>query len=273
MRGRPVRILGEMAEILIRYNVTRGAAALSYYLTLTVFPFLVCVSAILGSLQLLESDMFLLLEDIIPTASFQAITDFLRYVSGNSSTILLVVGLIAMVTSSSAAFRSFTGIMNEIQGKSRYTGIWKGIISFIFSIVFLASIYLSALVILSGGWLMQILEEYLGFGELLALWTWFRFVILFLLLLGIIFGVYYISTPKGTRRRDGLPGAFTASVVLVIMSIIFSKMISVSLRYQILYGSLASFVILMVWLYICGIILIMGNVFNISLKKTGRYSK
>jgi len=257
-----------MTKVYIFKNVARGAAALSYYLTLTVFPFLVCASAIIGSLQLYESNTFMLLEDIIPTESFSAIRDFLRYIVGNRSNVLLIVGIVAMVTSSSAAFRSFTGIMSEIQGKSRYTGLWRAIISFIFSVVFLAAIYISALVILSGGWMMQTLETYFGYGELIALWTRVRFVILFLLLFGIIFGIYFISAPKEIKRRHGLPGALAASVVLVVASIIFSRLISVSLRYAILYGSLASFVILMVWFYICSIILIMGNVFNMMLYRT-----
>ncbi len=49
------------------------------------------------------------------------------------------------------------------------------------------------------------------------------------------------------------------------VSIIFSKLISMSTKYSIVYGSLASFIILMLWVYICSIILIMGNVFNIAL--------
>ena len=260
-----MRILRGMVEIYLYRHVSRGAAALSYYLTLSIFPFLVCASAILGSLQLYESDTFLLMEDIMPSAAFSAVSDFLHYVSGNSSGVMLLIGLSAMLTSSSAAFRSFTGIMSEIQGKSRYSGIWGGVISFIFSIAFLAAIYVSALVILSGSWLMQILESNFGYGVLIALWTRIRFLILFLLLFGIIFGVYFVSAPKGTRRRHGLPGAFAASVVLVVTSVIFSRMISASLKYALLYGSLASFVIIMVWLYVCGTILIMGNVFNITL--------
>lgn len=35
-----------------------------------------------------------------------------------------------------------------------------------------------------------------------------------------------------------------------------------SSRYSLIYGSLASVIILLVWLYLCGNILILGNVFN-----------
>jgi membrane protein len=114
---------------------------------------------------------------------------------------------------------------------------------------------------------MQILELYFGFGRILTVWTWIRFLILFLLLFFVIYGMYIISAPKETKRTHRLPGALAASVVLVAASILYSRMISASLKYTLLYGSLASFIILMIWLYTCAIILIMGNVFNISLQK------
>jgi membrane protein len=267
MRIKPVRIVKEMALVFIRQHVSRSAAALSYYLTISIFPFLICLSAILGSLHVYESEVFVLLEDIMPSQTFSTITDFLRYVSSNRSELMLVIGLTAMLTSSSAAFRSFIGIMGEIQGEMRFTGLWRGVFSFIISISFLVAVYVSGLVLLSGGWLMQILELYFGLGKILTVWTWIRFLILFLLLFFVIYGMYIISAPKETKRTHRLPGALVASVVLVAASILYSRMISASLKYTLLYGSLASFIILMICLYTCAIILIMGNVFNISLQK------
>ena len=268
VKARPVRIAREMMLTFVRQHVARSAAALSYYLTVSIFPFLICVSAILGSLHLYESEDFVLLEDILPTQAFSAITDFFRFVSSNNSRLMFVVGLAAMVTSSSAAFRSIIGIMGDIQGEMRFRSILRAALSFVFSIVFLAAVYGSGLVLLSGGWLMEILRIYFGLGDILTLWTWVRFVILFLLLFSVIYGIYIISAPKETKRIHRLPGALAASVILVVASIIYSKMISESLNYTLLYGSLASFIILMIWLYTCSMIIIMGNVFNISLEKT-----
>jgi membrane protein len=180
---------------------------------------------------------------------------------------MIIIGVSAMLTTSSAAFRSLIGIMGDIQGQMRFTGVSRGVFSFVLSVAFLAAVYVSGLVLVSGSWLMQILETHFGFGEILTVWTWIRFVILFLLLFGVIYSIYMISAPKETKRTHRLPGSFIATVVLVVASIIYSRMISASLRYALLYGSLASFIILMIWLYTCSIILIMGNVFNISLQK------
>ena len=265
---RIVRVLRDMGEAFLHKHVARCAAALSYYVTLSLFPFLICVSAVLGSMHIQESYMFDLLYELAPFESFTAISEYLLHIAGNRSGLMLGVGITALLTSSSAAFRAFTGIMGELQGEMRFTGIWRGVFSFIFSFAFLFAIYVSGLVILSGEWLMQILRERLGFANLFSVMRWVRFVILFLLLFGIIFGVYIISAPKETKKTQRLPGALAASIVLVIASALYSQMITVSLRYELLYGSLPSFIIMMIWLYTCGIILIMGNMFNISLHKT-----
>ena len=267
-RGRAFRLIKEMTEIFVRKQVARSAAALSYYLTISVFPFLICVSAILGSIHVQQSDMIAFLAEILPSNVNSVVTGIFAYMSRFNSGLIISIGVAALLTSSSAAFRSFTGIMGEIQGKRRFGGIWDGVFSFIFSIALIVAIYISGFVILSGEWLMQIVEEYLGFRNILSYWTWIRFVLLFLLLFAFIYGVYIVSAPKETKRTHRLPGAFCATVVLVIASAVYSRLITASIRYALLYGSLASFIIIMIWLYTCGIILIMGNVFNVSLRKT-----
>ena len=267
VRDRIVLVVKDMARIFVVKHVARSAAALSYYLTISVFPFLICVSAILGSMRIQQTDLIAFLEEIIPVETFTAVNGFLSHISMYSPRLMLGIGIIALLTSSSAGFRSFSGIIGEIQGKSRFHGAWGAIFSFVSSIGFIVAIYVSGLVIISGEWLMQILRTYVGDSGIFELWTWVRFVILFILLFLVIYVIYLMSAPKETKRTHRLPGAISAAVVLVAASLIYSRMITASIKYAVLYGSLASFIILMIWLYTCGIILVMGNVFNISLRR------
>ena len=114
---------------------------------------------------------------------------------------------------------------------------------------------------------MHLMEEYFSIREIALIWSRIRFIILFLLLFGVIYGVYLISAPKQTKRMSRLPGALVAAIILVATSMIYSHLITASIRYEVLYGSLASFIILMVWLYTCSLILIMANILNISVSK------
>jgi len=263
----------DVISVYLNHPVGRSAAALSYYLTLTIFPFFICASVILGTLSIQESDAFALLEGVVPEAAFNTISDYLNYIANSRSELMLTIGITAMLTSSSAAFRTFTGITGEIQGKMRFSGIWGLIISFIFSVLFLAAIYASALVVLSGEWLMQLLEQHFDVNRITAIWSWTRFILLFLMLLAVICSIYFISAPKRATKMSRFPGALVAAVILVVASMLFSRLISASIRYEVLYGSLASFIILMVWLYVCSLILIMANVINISISKIKEVKK
>ena len=53
-----------------------------------------------------------------------------------------------------------------------------------------------------------------------------------------------------------------SATALVACSVLFSWFIGMSSRYSLVYGSLASIIIMLVWLYLCGNILIIGNIFN-----------
>jgi YihY family inner membrane protein len=262
---------GEMARIFVRHHVTRGAAALSYYLFLSVFPFLICCSAIVGSLNIAQMSLLNGLDGIIPDSAAEVIGDFLRYVGGNRSAPTLAVGIIVMITTSSAAFRTVMGIMGDIQGGIRFEKIAAQLLSFALSVGFLAVIYVSGLIIVTGEWFLRLMSAEFALGDTLEMWSWVRFVVLFLLMLAVIYAIYVVSAPKETKGIHRLPGAVIASVALVGVSVVFSRLINESAKYAIVYGYLASFVVMLVWLYTCGIILIAGNVFNIASNRVSKY--
>ena len=74
--------------------------------------------------------------------------------------------------------------------------------------------------------------------------------------------IYRLTARTPRHKRMVLPGSLLAAVALVAATSLFSSFIGVSSRYATVYGSLASVIILMVWLFLCSNILIMGNIFN-----------
>ncbi len=256
------RVAKGMYDIFNKQRVTRSAAAMSYYLTISIFPFLIVVYAILNSLNISSESLYKLWKEVIPADVLDVILNYMRYIGGNQSGFMVFIGITVTLSSSSSAFGTLMKIMADIQGKSRYKGFWAAVYNIIISIGFLAVIYVSALVIVSGEWLLDFLGKHFGYAALLNIWEWVRFAILFLLMFFIIYLIYQASEPKETKRVPRMPGALIASVLLVAASIVFSRLIGMAVNYPIVYGSLASFIILMFWIYICSIILIMGNVFN-----------
>ena len=86
--------------------------------------------------------------------------------------------------------------------------------------------------------------------------------LLFLLVLVLVLAVYRLGTPLPFRRRTRTLylTALLSAAALVACSVLFSWFIGMSSRYSLVYGSLASLIILLVWLYFCGNILLLGAV-------------
>lgn len=265
---RPVRFVLDVVGIYFEKKVGRAAAELAYFLILSFFPVLICLNAFIGTLHL---DVVSLLEKasiIIPEAAITVLVEYVRYVTNNQSTTLLVGGVIMTLFPASAAMRALMNIMDEIYGRKSYTGIWQIVASVVFSVLFMVTIYLSVVVVLTGNWFFHMVEEFLHQFPRLAHvtlpweWQWMRFVILFFLVMVFVMLLYRATAPREKPRSPVVFGAFLASAALVIASAIFSYFIGLSSRYSLVYGSLASLVILLVWLYFLGTILILGNCVN-----------
>ena len=265
------RFLGFVLDVVGLYfdkKVSRSAAELAYFLILSFFPALICINAIIGTLDL---DVASLLEKaavIIPEAALSVLTEYVRYITVNQSRALLTGGIIMTLFSASAAMRSLMDVMDDIYERKSYTGLWQIVASVAFSVLFLLTIYLSLVVVLTGNWFFHLLEELIHRVPRLSEvrlpwdWQWMRFLILFCLVLVFVLLLYRATALKGRPRAPIFRGALLASAALVLASVIFSYFIGLSSRYSLVYGSLASVVILLVWLYLCGNILILGSCCN-----------
>lgn len=255
-----------MANLIFEHNILRAAAGLSYFLTLSFFPLLICLYNMLGSLFPSMEQLRFFLNGLLPHKTTSTILDFLRYVSLNTDTTMLVVALFVLVTSSSAAFRTIGNVTGEMRGKERYSGFFGFLFSVFFSLLFLAAVYLSVILIVTGKWFLDFLDRHLMFINVSDAWSWARFFLLFLLLYVILALLYRVTAPREKGVRI-LPGALFGAMALVTVSLLFSMFIGTSISYPLVYGSLASIIVMMFWLYVCGIVVFMGNALNVALEK------
>ena len=254
----------EVGELYFSKRVSRSAAELAYFLILTFFPVLICINAFIGLLHLDINAVLEAASPFLPRETLGILGDYIQYITGNQSPALLAAGGIMTLFSASAAFRALMNIMEDLYGRKSYAGVWRIAASVAFSVLFLLTIYLALVVLLTGGWLFHLVERLFRL-ETVTLpwdWQWFRFLLLFLLVFLFVLLVYRMAAPRGRPRPPILTGAFLAAVALVAATALFSWFIGLSSRYSLVYGSLASVIILLVWLYLCGNILILGNVFN-----------
>ena len=269
----PVLFVRDMVQTYGRLGVSRAAASLAYFLILTLFPLLVCVNFFIGLLELDPEAVFSALDSLLPRESLSIILDYLTYVSGvpqSQSTALLLASLFTILLSASSGLRTLLKTMDELYQVRHVSSLRRVVVSVALSILFLLTIYLSIVVIFTGDWFFQLLEarlpsplaELIPLRLLSQLWGWLRYLLLFFCVLLLVLAVYRMGTPPPLRREKKVLRltALLSAGALVACSVLFSWFIGMSSRYSLVYGSLASLIILLVWLYFCGNILLVGAV-------------
>ena len=261
----PLRFAADTADVYFSKNVGRAAAELAYFLILTFFPIMICVSAFLNELDL--NLVFLLnqADPFLPAGVTAIFQDYLTYIDTNQSTAMLLSGAFLTVLFASAAVRGLMNIMGELYGRTTFPGLWQIVASVLFSVLLLVTIYLSLAVVVTGNWFFHLLGQALGLdglAERFSAWQSGKYALLLSMVFLFILLLYRFAAPLERPRPPVVPGALGASAALAAASAIFSFLMSNSTRYSLVYGSLASVIIMLVWLYLCGNILIMGSVVN-----------
>ena len=265
----PVSFAVEAAGLYLRVGASRAAAALSYFLILTLFPLLVCVNYFIGLFHLDLENLLQSLDQILPAEALAVIQDYLGYVSDSQSRALLLASLITILISASAGLRTLLAAMDDLHGASDPRPFRRAVFSVGLSALFLLTIYLSVVVIFTGEWFFWLLEEqlprymieHIPLSALSGLWRWMRYLLLFCFVLLLVLMVYRAGTPRHVMgKRVLLLSSLLTAAAIAAASVLFSWFIGMSSRYALVYGSLASLIILLVWLYLCGNILLLGAV-------------
>ncbi len=265
MRSRSARFVLEAFNLYNDRRVPRSAAAMSYHLTMTFFPLIICLYALFGqnfstAVKLLSSIRRFLTPD-----AARMIEDYLKYLSAGEGGAITVIAITFLVSSSSAAMRALIGTIGEIQGENRFGPIASYILSLFMALGLLVVFYFAFAVLLTGESFLVFLQSKIkGLGRITD-WTWARFLVLGGIALAALWFIFRLLRPKKARFRV-LPGALVSTVAIVVMSYWFSVFIAASARYQLIYGSLATLILLMFWLYLTCQMICIGACVNVALR-------
>ena len=264
MIQRIVRVLRRTGLFYLEKQIPRSSAAMAYYLTMSLFPLIICLYALLGKSYQQMSRVLELADHVLQPTTTQFLKSFLIYVASNPSRTMVVAAILLLLSSASAAVRVLHLGLQEIHGRSggKRAGLRNLLFSFVFSIAFVAAMYFGILVMLTGRSFLQLLERLVPVLHISRAWNWMRFLVLGGLVFLTLWGVYVVSGLRLHQNRPAAPGAFAGTVGIVLMSGIFSAFIAVSTRYPLVYGSLASIILLMFWLFLCCQIIYTGEALN-----------
>ena len=261
------RLAGDMIRRYYVHDVARDSAALTYYLLFAIFPLLIFVSTLLGVLELDIASITAVLAPILPSDVVDIIRTYLEYVAANQSRQLLWFSLVFSIW---FPMRSTGCLMHSLRkafGRSAPENILLGQLrTLLFTIWMIFVIGLTLALVVVGRRALHFLSRIVPLSEtFISVWGYLRFIILGLVM-AISLGILY-QLALGQRRplREVLPGVGSSLAAWLLLSMAFSYYVENMARYAQLYGSIATIVVVLLWLYMSGQVLILGAELSASL--------
>lgn len=265
------RTLSSIFQFFFRTHARHRAAALSYFLTLTIFPFLLSLSLLLGAFHKNAAALFQMAGNLLPSEMVDLMVLFLNGTK-NGSLDLFLLALFSTLSCASGAVRVILSYGDEIFHTPRRHSVIEIVSSVLFSLLLLSCVYLSAAILLSGPWLLKTISSFsmLSFfsqvGPVFSLfagrWRWLRFLFLFFLAFVLFSLLFFLLTRRtSVSKRAIWEGSIVTAGGILLCSFLFSFSLSFTTRYTLIYGFLASIIILQVWIYLSSNILFFGVCF------------
>jgi membrane protein len=253
-------------------NLSDWAAALTYYSVLSIFPaLLVLVSLIDLAGQATIQALLDNLGRVAPGSVNQILTTAIENLqqTRGSAGVLALVSLATALWLASRYIAAFMRASNAIYDVPEGRPVWKTLpIRVGVTVVVMVLLSISAVAVVATGGLAERLGRLLGIGRTaVKVWDIAKWPVL-LLIVGLLFALLYWASPNARQPvRWITPGGILAVVVWVVASAGFAVYVANFGSYNKTYGSLASVIIFLVWLWLSNTALLLGAELNAELER------
>ncbi len=247
-----VRLCLWCGMIANKYELSLVSAGIAYYFTLSIFPFLMFLAALLGLLNLQTEAFALVLSTLLSDTVADTVFGYYTYLTSVSNVHSLLIGLGLSLYSASRAIGALVqGIQKMYAGKSEKNFLKR----LIWSVLFTAGMGAVLLILLIFASVLGSIPALFGSG--------FSVYLLCVAVVFLILITFYSLAPSPHQRIAHVwPGGLLCVVLLHIISAGVGIYVRLSVRFSVLYGSLGAIVVVMLWLYLFGYCVLIGALLN-----------
>lgn len=254
----------QLFERMTRADVFGLAAQLAYFFLLSLFPFLLFLVTLLGYLPIDENTVMTFISMYAPTEITNLIqTNISQLVHGQSGS-LLSISIIGTLWSASNGINAITKAFNQAyEVEEDRPFLVARLIAIVMTIAMLGVIAVAFLLPIFGEMIGMYIFSFLGWSEnFIKIWNTSRWIISSVVFFIVLLALYTLMPNIKVRIKEALLGTLFATLSWQVVSLGFSYYVQTIGDYSATYGSLGAVIVLMIWFYISGIIIITGGVIN-----------
>ncbi|AWI14116.1 ribonuclease [Caldibacillus thermoamylovorans] len=249
---------------IIRHDSLGYSAQLAYFFLLSLFPLLITMFSLLPYLPLKTEDIMYFISDFAPGETITFIDSTLDTLLEKHNGGILSFGIIATLWAASNGMNAIIRAMNlayEIDDDRPFF-IVRGL-SVLLTIVMIAVFIIALLLPVFGKHIGIYISSKFGYtDQFIDTWNTIRFSLSSVILFIVFSAVYFLTPNRKMKCATVVPGAVFSTIGWILASMGFSFYVNNFGNYTFMYGSLGVIIVLMIWFYITGAVLIIGGEIN-----------
>ena len=259
-------IIKEFIDNINKDDVGVYAAQSTFYIVLSAVPLAMLIVLCLKYFVSVDlATVITSIEKALPQAIAQFLSSIVSEVFYRTETtaVFSAAFITLLWTSSKGTMAVYCGL-NKIYGYTKELGWMRmRIMSFFYNILFIAVIISSVVVIVFGNAILSFFDEkFILAHYIIRFIMQFRFIIFFVLFMLGFAALFTFLPQRKNKYRFQLWGAAVTAVGWLVISYGFSLYIQYFPRFSYIYGSLTAIMLLMLWLFFCIYILLVGAEIN-----------
>ena len=249
-------------------HVSAYAAKTAYFIMLSFIPFLMLLFTMIQFIEVDKTDVQLLFAGAVPSTIEPLLNSIIDEIYGKSSTVISLSALATLWTAGKGITAVIQGLNCVFDVKETRNYIMLRIYGAFYTVLMLVAVILLMVLVVFGNKLKIFLVTIIPFVDrIVTSILRFRYVISMLVLV-VMFAMIYCYMPnKKLRLKGQFPGAMFSAISWSLFSYGFSLYVDYFGNMSNMYGSLTTMVVVMLWLYMCMYIMLIGAMVNTMLEE------
>ena len=257
-------------EISMMYRQTNArlfASSVAFFVFLALFPTVLLVFSIVPFTPLTKEGVFIFLEKVLPEALDSLTVSIINQLYGHSPAILSITTFI-LLWSAAKGIQGIKSGLNVINGCAELSNfIMLRLRAILYSLAFSVLIVIMVAVVVFINYIYDLISQFFGFhlGWLEAIFN-LRFLVQWIFYAFVLTFVYAWVPDKKTRPRKQWKGALFTGTTWTLFNWAFNFYLMKYSTFN-LYGSMATVIIMLIWVYTLAVLFMYGGIINVYFNK------
>jgi membrane protein len=264
-------LLVASARSFLAHDGITLSAALAFYFLMSLLPFLIFLASALALLPIphLAAKMAQLASHFVPGETFPIVQKMLT-ATMHTDNRLLSIGFVLAVIAASNAFAATSTALDVTYESVANRSFWRSRLRAIGVTFLVGGTTLVAVSVMLVGphFGREIARVFDVNTTFIVVWPLLRYILAVTSALVSVEVLYYLGPSHKHRWREQFPGCVLAVIVWLVSSGVLGIYLRRFSYLNAMYGTLASFIVLMIWLQITAAAILLGAELNVQLAKS-----